>query len=86
MTGKWWFEYRIVPYAESWVDAHSLEIDCQASLGESSTGILDGALPPEGSILKVSHGSFANSGVNNTEDGRGWWVRGYKLTGEPPEV
>ena len=51
-----------------------------------STGIHSGALPASGSFVEVQPAGFIISAVKQTEDGRGWVVRGYNLTGEPLTV
>jgi alpha-mannosidase len=51
-----------------------------------STGIHAGSLPSSGSFLEVEPGTFIVSSVKQSEDGRGWLVRGYNITAEALQV
>jgi mannosylglycerate hydrolase len=86
MSGKWRFEYSIIPHAGDWFTAHRLALDFQSPLRAISSRIHAGTLPSSGSFLKVSPEAFAISAVKTSEDGRGWLVRGTNLIAEPIEV
>jgi alpha-mannosidase len=47
-----------------------------------STGLHNGILPPSMSFVAVEPAAFLISAIKQSEDLRGWLVRGYNLTGE----
>jgi alpha-mannosidase len=51
-----------------------------------STDIHSGALSYTGSFVDIDHPSFLVSTVKESDDGRGWLVRGYNLCDEAIEV
>ena len=78
MIGEWEFNYSIVvgrdvipPYQQAW--------NFESPLRAAATGIHAGTLPASGSFVSVDNPSFAVSAVKETDDGRGWIVRGYNI-------
>jgi alpha-mannosidase len=50
------------------------------------TGLHPGSLPFSGSFVQVEPAVFVVSAVKQSEDGDGWLVRGYNITGEAIRV
>ncbi len=86
MTGTWSFDYSIIPHPGDWknafVQAHAFEVPMRAA----STSIHSGDLPASSSFLEVSPTAFEISAVKQSEDGRGWIVRGYNLSADMLDV
>jgi hypothetical protein len=83
MPGKWVFDYSIIPHVErdpipSYHQAYAFE----APLRAVCTDAHPGSLPPSGSFVAVTPDEFVVSAVKQTENGKGWLVRGYNITGE----
>jgi alpha-mannosidase len=85
MIGEWEFDYSIIvgrngipPYQQAW--------NFESPLRAVSTAIHAGTLPASGSFVHVDNPSFAISAVKETEDGKGWIVRGYNVGDEEMEV
>ena len=91
MLGEWEFAYSIIVgqianlspqpeqisnlfYRQAW--------NFESPLRAVGTGIHAGTLPASGSFVRVDNPSFAVSAVKETEDGRGWIVRGYNIGDE----
>ncbi|HEX8990111.1 MAG TPA: glycoside hydrolase family 38 C-terminal domain-containing protein [Anaerolineales bacterium] len=82
MQGEWEFDYSIVAgltknasFQQAW--------NFQSALRAAPAGIHAGPLPAEGSFIRVDHASFVVTTVKETEDDRGWILRGYNV-GETP--
>jgi mannosylglycerate hydrolase len=85
MIGEWEFEYSIIveqvanllgqignlSYRQAW--------NFESPLRAAETGIHAGTLPASGSFVSVDNPSFVVNAVKETEDGRGWIVRGYNI-------
>jgi alpha-mannosidase len=87
MIGLWTFDYSIIPHAErdrisSYHQAYAFETPMRAV----STGLHDGILPASGSLVEVTPQEFVISAVKETENGKGWLVRGYNISGEESNV
>jgi alpha-mannosidase len=81
MIGEWAFEYSIIvgrndipPYQQAW--------NFESPLRAAGTDIHAGTLPASGSFISVDNSSFIISAVKETDDGRGWIVRGYNIGDE----
>jgi alpha-mannosidase len=82
MIGKWVFDYSIIPHVErdpisSYHQAYAFE----APLRAVCTDAHPGSLPPSGSFVAVTPGEFVVSAVKQMEEGNGWLVRGYNISG-----
>jgi alpha-mannosidase len=55
-------------------------------LRAAATGLHYGTLPPSGSFIDVESTGFVISSIKETEDGRGWLVRGTNMTSNPLPV
>jgi mannosylglycerate hydrolase len=78
MIGEWEFDYSIIvgqignlSYKQAW--------NFESPLRAATTGIHAGTLPASGSFVSADNSSFVVSAVKETEDGRGWIVRGYNV-------
>ena len=85
MQGEWEFDYSIIAgltkeasFQQAW--------DFQTSLRAFPTGIHAGLLPAQGSFVLVNQPSFVVTTVKETEDDRGWVLRGYNVGGTPISV
>jgi alpha-mannosidase len=58
----------------------------ESPLRAAETGFHAGTLPPSGSFVSVDNPSFVISTVKETDDGRGWIVRGYNISDEEISV
>jgi mannosylglycerate hydrolase len=86
MAGKWSFDYSIIPHQGNWQSAYWQAYAFETPLRAVTTGIHSGDLPPTGSFVETSPDAFVVSAVKQAEDGRGWLVRGYNITGESINV
>jgi len=86
MPGRWTFEYAILPHAAAADDVIPLAYAYQAPLRAVGSGPHPGSLPWAASFINVKPASFCISTVKEAEDGRGWLVRGYNLTGTGIQV
>jgi alpha-mannosidase len=50
------------------------------------TGLHSGTLAASGSFVQVEPSTFVVSAVTQSQDGGGWLVRGYNITGEANRV
>jgi alpha-mannosidase len=86
MPGKWVFAYAVIPHAAGWQSACHQAYAFNAALRAIPTALHAGELPAGGSFIACSPQEFVLSAVKEAEDGSGWVVRGYNLTGSPLEV
>ncbi len=76
MPGTWEFDYSVIVGADRSA-CYRQARDFQSPLRASATGIHSGRLPLGGSFVMVDNPSFVFTAVKETEDRRGWIVRGY---------
>jgi mannosylglycerate hydrolase len=86
MLGQWIFDYAIIPHAGGWENAVEQALSFEVPLRGAATGIHDGALPASVSFIDAKPEPFVISAIKESEDGRGWLVRGYNQSGEPIQV
>jgi alpha-mannosidase len=86
LPGKWTFNYAILPHAGDWQAAAGLAYAFESPLRAAATGIHNGNLPAGSSFVTVEPLAFVVSAVRESQDGRGWVLRGYNLTGENIQV
>jgi mannosylglycerate hydrolase len=86
MPGKWAFDYAVLPHGAQSCGARKYAYAFEAPLRAVVTGIHTGTLPSSGSFLNITPGPFLISAVKTAEDGRGWIVRGYNLSGDEISV
>lgn len=86
MPGRWTFEYAIIPHPGGWQSAYHQAYAFTAPPRAIPTGLHPGELPNIGAFVTHSPEEFVISAVKETEDGRGWLVRGVNLASLPVEV
>jgi mannosylglycerate hydrolase len=86
MFGTWDFDYSIIPHSGNWEKAFTQAYGFETPLRALGTSVHPGVLPASSSLLLVEPQSFVVSAVKETEDGRGWLVRGYNITGDNIQV
>jgi len=79
MIGEWEFDYSIIPGKDENLTYHPAW-SFGSPLRATTTEIHKGRLPASGSFIHVDNPSFVISSVKETEDGRGWIVRGYNIS------
>ena len=82
MPGIWTFEYSIIPHSGNWQSGLWLAYAFETPLRAVTTGNHSGSLPPAGSFVETTPETFVVSAVKQAEEGDGWLVRGYNITGE----
>ena len=86
MPGEWTFDYSIIPHSGNWQQAFEQAYAFETPMRAVNAGLHEGKLLPSGAFIKVEPASFVLSTVKQSEDLRGWLVRGYNLTSEEMEV
>jgi alpha-mannosidase len=86
MAGTWDFDYAIIPHVKGQTSPYPLSYNFEVPLRAAATGLHYGSLPPSGSFIDVESTGFVVSSIKETEDGRGWLVRGYNTTSNPLPV
>jgi len=82
MPGKWGFDYSIIPHKGDWEEANQLAYSFETPLRAVTTAIHPGELSVKGSFISHSPEEFVISAVKESEDGKGWILRGYNLSPE----
>lgn len=85
MVGKWEFDYSVIvgqsdnlSYRQAW--------GFEAPLRAIFTDLHAGNLPPQGSFVEVTPAGFLVSAIKESEDGRGWIVRGWNVSGREARI
>ena len=85
MQGEWEFDYSVIveqsanaSYQQAWAHGTPMRL--------AGTGLHDGLLPIHGSFVDAKPAEFVISAVKQAEDGKGWIVRGYNISGEELQV
>ncbi len=86
MSGTCIFDWSIIPHAGDWKNAFELAYQFEVPMRGMSTGLHDGPLPASGSFVEVTPPTFAITAIKESEDGRGWLVRGVNLIDELAQV
>jgi len=82
VPGKWTYEYAIIPHHGDWREAYQQAYAFETPLKTSETGLHEGEIPCQGSFISHSPAEFVISAVKETENGKGWIVRGYNISPE----
>lgn len=93
MQGVWEFDYSVIPHPGDWRSsqdgqpspahqAYAFQAPLRAMLARPHPG----RLPAFASLISCTPPAFSISAVKETEDGRGWIVRGYNLDEHPIAV
>ncbi len=80
MPGTWSFDYSIIPHVKGQTSPSPLAYNFEVPMRAAATSLHFGTLPPSGSFIDVESTGFVISSIKETEDGRGWLVRGYNMT------
>lgn len=83
LPGTWSYDYAIIPHEGGWRDACQQAYAFQSPLRAIDADIHPGGLPFQGSFISHSPDEFIISAVKETENGKGWLVRGYNTSSEP---
>jgi alpha-mannosidase len=92
MSGKWGFDYAIIPHPGDWRESHPQACAFQTGLRAVQTSLHPGEIPAQGSFVSasvkntLSPAEFVISAVKTAEHGKGWLVRGYNISPEPIRV
>jgi mannosylglycerate hydrolase len=86
MPGTWTFDYAVIPHVKGQTSPYPLSYNFEVPLRAAATGLHYGSLPPSGSFIDVESTGFVISSIKETEDGRGWLVRGTNMTSNPLPV
>lgn len=81
MLGEWEFDYSIISGKDS-LSTFQQAWDFQLPLRSSVVSVHPGNLGSSASFVRVDHPSFAVTAIKETEDNRGWLVRGYNTGSE----
>jgi mannosylglycerate hydrolase len=81
MPGTWDFDYSIIPHVKGQTSPYPLAYNFEVPLRSAATSLHVGTLPPSGSFIDIESSGFIISSVKETDDGRGWLVRGFNSTG-----
>jgi mannosylglycerate hydrolase len=82
VPGKWTYDYAIIPHHGNWREAYQHAYSFQTSLRVIESGLHEGEIPVQGSFISHSPAEFIISTVKETENGKGWIVRGYNISPE----
>jgi mannosylglycerate hydrolase len=82
VLGKWGFDYSIIPHKGDWKEAYQLAYSFETPLRAVTSAIHPGELAAKGSFISHSPEEFVISAVKESEDGKGWVVRGYNTSSE----
>jgi len=80
------FDYSIIPHAGNWQNAFAQAYAFETPMRIACTSLHGGTLPISGSLVKVEPATFVVSAIKQCENGNGWLVRGYNITGEAMQV
>jgi len=86
MPGTWGFDYAVIPHVKGQTSPYPLSYNFEVPLRAAATGLHYGIMPSSGSFIDVESTGFVVSSIKETEDGRGWLVRGYNTTSNPIPV
>jgi len=79
VLGKWTYDYSIIPHHGNWREAYQQAYAFETSLRVIATGLHEGEIPVQGAFISHSPAEFIISAVKETENGKGWIVRGYNI-------
>jgi alpha-mannosidase len=86
VTGKWNYDYAIIPHQGTWEKTYQQAYGFESPLRAIETGLHDGDIPITGSFIAHTPAEFIISTVKETEDGKGWILRGYNISDEPIQL
>jgi len=80
MSGTWSFDYSIIPHVKGQTSPYPLAYHFETPLRAAATSLHFGVLPSTGSFVDIESQGFVISSIKETDDQRGWLVRGYNPT------
>lgn len=80
MLGTWSFDYSIIPHVKGQTSPYPLAYHFETPLRAAATTLHFGVLPSTGSFVDIESQGFIISSIKETDDNRGWLVRGYNPT------
>jgi alpha-mannosidase len=86
MQGEWSFDYSIIPHSGGWEEAYKQAYAFETPMRAVNAGLHEGKLPPTGAFVTVEPEQFVISTIKETEDQKGWLVRGYNLAADSVDV
>jgi mannosylglycerate hydrolase len=82
VPGKWKYDYAIIPHKGDWHKAYQQAYAFETPLRAIETGLHKGEIPFQGAFIAHSPSEFVISAIKETENGKGWIVRGYNISSE----
>jgi alpha-mannosidase len=82
LLGKWSYDYAIIPHKGDWHKAYQQAYAFELSLRAIETDLHKGENPFQGAFISHSPDEFIISAVKESENGKGWIVRGYNISSE----
>jgi len=82
VLGKWAFDYSIIPHMGDWKEAHQHAHGFEMPLQAITTMTHLGKMAVKGSFISHSPAEFLISAIKETDNGKGWIVRGYNTSSE----
>ena len=82
MIGTWTYDYSIIPHKGDWREVYQHAYAFETPLRAAITALHPGELAAKGSFISHSPEEFVISAVKETENGKGWIVRGYNTSSE----
>jgi mannosylglycerate hydrolase len=86
LPGNWVFDYSIIPHSGGWQNGFAEAYAFESPLRLIPTGLHVGTFTATGSFLMIEPATFVVSAVKQCENGSGWILRGYNITGETIHV
>jgi alpha-mannosidase len=86
VPGKGVYEYAIIPHKGAWQQAYQHAYAFETSLQAIQTDLHHGEISDHGSFIAHAPMEFVISSVKESEDGKGWLVRGYNISSETIQV
>ena len=80
VLGKWAYDYAIIPHRGTWKDTYQQAYAFETPLQAIETNLHAGEIPNLGSFISHTPSEFVISATKETEDHKGWLVRGYNLS------
>jgi alpha-mannosidase len=73
--------YSLIPHSGDWIEGLPMAYAFDLPLKAAPTQLHAGGLETTGKFAEVSSSEFIISAIKQTEDEKGWIVRGYNVTG-----
>ena len=80
VPGQWSYDYAILPHQGNWMEAFQQAYAFEAPMQAIETSLHAGEFSAFGSFISHTPAECLISAVKETEDGKGWLVRGYNIS------